>query len=248
MKKVSILLLCFVMRSHAMNHDPELIVIDCTGMRIKASIREKVPHINPGICTRCGKKAINRCQKCRLTYYCNQECQKADWLAGHKQACSEIEKAQMGDIAHMRNAFSAYLKNGAKTGDKSLVKKAIAWHQRTLIRMRQDTACSNDASTDFGVDQVREDHIEEIKRISADNFRMKREVAIYSMEAIDGAIKWVEKRTLKNRLVPPYGIRCYGINSVLSDQMNAAEEFIPEREWQKKRMEVLNVYKQVKDK
>lgn len=246
MKKVSILLLCIGMHLHAMNHDPSLIVIDCSRMPLRASITEQVPQINPGICVHCRHKAINRCKKCHLTYYCNQECQKADWRAGHRNVCSEIEKAELGDIAHMRNAFSAYLKNGAKTGDKSLLKKAIAWHQRTLIRMRQDAACSDDASTDAGVDRVKADHIEQIKQALGNNDRMKREIASYSREVMDEAIRWVEKKTVRNRLVPPYGIRRYGIKALFSDQMDPAEEFIPEDQWQQKRMEVLNTYKQIK--
>lgn len=37
-------------------------------------------------CARCGKPADLRCARCKKTYYCSKECQKADWPS-HKRSC-----------------------------------------------------------------------------------------------------------------------------------------------------------------
>jgi len=45
-------------------------------------------------CTRCHKQeqesgaAFSRCSRCKITFYCNKECQLADWKMGHQQMCS----------------------------------------------------------------------------------------------------------------------------------------------------------------
>jgi hypothetical protein len=38
------------------------------------------------MCNQCGKDATKQCPRCRLAYYCDRECQKADW-AQHKSIC-----------------------------------------------------------------------------------------------------------------------------------------------------------------
>lgn len=37
-------------------------------------------------CAKCGKHADLRCTRCKTTYYCSKECQKADWPT-HKRSC-----------------------------------------------------------------------------------------------------------------------------------------------------------------
>ena len=43
-----------------------------------------------GVCQGCGKKGVTlKCSKCRKVYYCGKECQKMDWITGHKHVCRE---------------------------------------------------------------------------------------------------------------------------------------------------------------
>ncbi len=49
-----------------------------------------VPSFNPNCCAHCGKKSANklkRCSKCKLTFYCTVDCQRADWKR-HKIGCA----------------------------------------------------------------------------------------------------------------------------------------------------------------
>ena len=43
-------------------------------------------NLPPKICATCGAKARNRCSTCRISYYCNTDCQKRDALR-HSEAC-----------------------------------------------------------------------------------------------------------------------------------------------------------------
>jgi len=36
-------------------------------------------------------KKFKRCARCKKTFYCNEECQKRDWV-NHKTDCIEAEK------------------------------------------------------------------------------------------------------------------------------------------------------------
>uniref|UniRef100_A0A8C8AQQ1 MYND-type domain-containing protein n=1 Tax=Otus sunia TaxID=257818 RepID=A0A8C8AQQ1_9STRI len=38
-------------------------------------------------CELCGAAARRRCRRCRLTYYCDVDHQKADWVSIHEQIC-----------------------------------------------------------------------------------------------------------------------------------------------------------------
>ena len=42
-------------------------------------------------CFRCGlqKSKLRRCSKCKGVWYCGPECQKKDWVAGHKNDCGK---------------------------------------------------------------------------------------------------------------------------------------------------------------
>ncbi|XP_040441622.1 zinc finger MYND domain-containing protein 12, partial [Falco naumanni] len=41
----------------------------------------------PGRCELCGAAARLRCPRCRLTYYCDVDHQKADWVSIHERIC-----------------------------------------------------------------------------------------------------------------------------------------------------------------
>jgi len=44
-------------------------------------------------CARCGTPVAKvRCGKCKINWYCDEECQKADWEAGHKHTCEKAER------------------------------------------------------------------------------------------------------------------------------------------------------------
>ena len=42
-------------------------------------------------CCRCGasQPKLRRCSKCKGVWYCGPECQKKDWVAGHKTVCGK---------------------------------------------------------------------------------------------------------------------------------------------------------------
>jgi len=41
------------------------------------------------ICRTCENPAARKCSRCKVAYYCNEECQKKDW-PGHKNSCQEL--------------------------------------------------------------------------------------------------------------------------------------------------------------
>ena len=49
-------------------------------------------------CCRCGlqRPKLRRCSKCKQVWYCGPDCQKKDWVAGHKITCGKkkVEKEQ----------------------------------------------------------------------------------------------------------------------------------------------------------
>ena len=58
--------------------------------------------VTPVATERCGNFECNRfvtraeaagvCGACRLTLYCSKDCQRADWKAGHKTRCGEVQR------------------------------------------------------------------------------------------------------------------------------------------------------------
>ena len=63
---------------------------------LKASCISKGKPLKPSTsnkCANCGKqKDVNfTCGRCKSVKYCNAECQKAHWTAGHKQACASTD-------------------------------------------------------------------------------------------------------------------------------------------------------------
>ena len=49
-------------------------------------------------CANCKEKlkTLMSCAKCKKVRYCCRECQVADWKAGHKQLCLQLEAAGNG--------------------------------------------------------------------------------------------------------------------------------------------------------
>ena len=43
----------------------------------------------PLTCANCAVEAILRCSKCKMSHYCNKDCQKNDWKR-HKQHCLQL--------------------------------------------------------------------------------------------------------------------------------------------------------------
>ena len=48
-------------------------------------------------CYSCGKTGkMQRCPQCKCAYYCSRKCQKAAWTGGHKAACKQIRRKELG--------------------------------------------------------------------------------------------------------------------------------------------------------
>lgn len=44
-------------------------------------------------CAQCGKEAVQRCSRCKSTWYCERQCQVNAWRVGHKSECVPLEAA-----------------------------------------------------------------------------------------------------------------------------------------------------------
>ncbi|GKY93661.1 hypothetical protein MPSEU_000333500 [Mayamaea pseudoterrestris] len=49
-----------------------------------------------------GIPRLSTCTRCKMTYYCSKECQKAAWKAGHKTACREPNQRVRGDVMQLK--------------------------------------------------------------------------------------------------------------------------------------------------
>ncbi len=201
----------------------------------------QVPEIKIQECTQCGKEALKKCTNCKFTYYCSPVCQKSNW-SKHKSVCREVGMAQRGDLAHMRNIFSAYMKKASQTSNKQLIREGLSWHCRTLIRLRQDMACSKDSSTQSSIERVKSDHTQMMQQLVAQNICTQEELE--DKEIFKDALAWVKAKTKEKEVVPPFGIRRYGLKAFMNAQMDVDDEFFPENEWHAKRMDVLRQYEE----
>ena len=52
------------------------------------------PYLDYPVCVVCSAPADKKCSKCRCTYYCSADCQKANWRAGHKEDCANRRKVR----------------------------------------------------------------------------------------------------------------------------------------------------------
>ncbi|KAJ3284390.1 hypothetical protein HDU76_008307 [Blyttiomyces sp. JEL0837] len=72
----------------------------------------KLDQIKGAVCDGCKKRTNNanggkasklqQCARCRRFWYCSQECQRADWKAGHRKSCREPFDLKGGDIVQLR--------------------------------------------------------------------------------------------------------------------------------------------------
>lgn len=242
MKKLLSLLLLVTMQIHAMNHRPKVIVLN------SSITTAPMPKLKIGDCSHCDKKAELLCAGCEATFYCSKECQRLHWGA-HKAMCSELQKAQFGDIAHMRNIFYAYVEGARKHKNKAFIEVGAHWHFRTLIRLTQDVVCSKDESTKSSAERVHAEHgMHMFTELIYNNICTQKEFEVLSNDLEKDALEWVASRTAANTLVPPFGIRDYGLMAHLNSRMNQDEEFIPENQWHDMRMKMIQFQREEIDK
>lgn len=208
--------------------------------RVRLAPRE-LPEIKIQECMGCGKDASQKCSTCKLTFYCSQDCQKGH-TGNHKTGCKQLARAHQGDIETMRRAFGAYIAKAMKSSDKQFVDPALAWHLRTIVRLRQDMACSKDRSTQASIGHVQMEHGQLLLALAGQKVCTQEELE--SREALKGAVAWVRQITEEDQLVDPFGIRRYGMKVFINPELNKDEEFVPEDEWREKRLGVLETYEQ----
>lgn len=65
--------------------------------------------LQPDKCAQCSaEKPAFRCKGCSSVAFCSRDCQKANWLAGHKRECSKLRK-QLQQQARLEAAVEAAL-------------------------------------------------------------------------------------------------------------------------------------------
>jgi hypothetical protein len=77
------------------------------------SITERLMKIGGTHCDCCGKSrqelglaTLMICTRCKMACYCSKECQKAQWKAGHKQACRKPGQIEVGDWMQLQGLVS----------------------------------------------------------------------------------------------------------------------------------------------
>jgi hypothetical protein len=77
------------------------------------SLTEQVLTVGGANCDCCGKSrqelgtaTLMICTRCKMAYYCSKECQKAQWKAGHKQACRKEGQIEIGDLMQLHGLVS----------------------------------------------------------------------------------------------------------------------------------------------
>lgn len=57
--------------------------------------KSKYCHECAKLCDHCGKSSDDnkRCTRCRHSFYCNRDCQKADWKYHKKNVCKSVASA-----------------------------------------------------------------------------------------------------------------------------------------------------------
>ncbi len=198
---------------------------------------EPLPVIKIDECNTCGEASTTKCSACKLVFYCNRNCQTKDWKK-HKKDCPKLQKTHCGDIAHMRTLFSAYVKKAEATADETrrwnYIKTAILWHLKTIIRLQQDIACSKDISTQGATEKVNFDHRQMLSSLKLS----QEQLQLIVQESKLKAFEWAKHLTDKDKLVPPFEIRLYGMKAFIQS-LKKDEEFYPESEWPQKRKEAL---------
>ena len=64
-----------------------------SAMQALALMRKKCDERRTHACGNCGStRNLKVCRGCRVVRYCNDECQRQAWKAGHKKECKEIRQ------------------------------------------------------------------------------------------------------------------------------------------------------------
>ncbi|KAJ7771308.1 hypothetical protein DFH07DRAFT_768277 [Mycena maculata] len=64
----------------------------CENMQASQSPRSPIPGAYTVQCLKMATKSqFQKCSKWGVPYYCSKECQKADWIKGHKAACQDTQ-------------------------------------------------------------------------------------------------------------------------------------------------------------
>lgn len=206
-----------------------------------------VPEVQIGECAYCGCDTDNACGDCRLVFYCSDECIKAD-LQRHSGKCALLRQAYFGDLECMKQACFAFLRQFMrKPKDQFYLKRGMSWAQRCVIRILQDVACSKDPSTIAALEQFYMELGNYLELLIKNNACSREKFDKERIEVMPEAIEWVTRITQSKDLVPPFAIRNYGLTVFSNPVLDPAKEFIPESEWYKKRMNVLQQCKQKYD-
>ena len=81
---------------HAYNNED--IVSEEIQLKWKKKREEMENESKRSVCRSCGtmngkkKKLLNKCGGCGCTFYCCSDCQKLDWVHGHKNICKKLKK------------------------------------------------------------------------------------------------------------------------------------------------------------
>lgn len=59
-----------------------------------SNLKPRIGPIRMRTCAHCGKapEKLFRCSKCKVTMYCNKECQHAHWAHSHKSQCGAMSR------------------------------------------------------------------------------------------------------------------------------------------------------------
>lgn len=102
-------------------------------------------------CTGAGPVKSSRCSTCQTCYYCNRECQRADWVAKHKLLCPQLTAYQQGTISAINSWLATQDSNGgiAPPGGKIIG----PWY-RTLAQLILFAKQSSDLEAAFAKREV----------------------------------------------------------------------------------------------
>jgi len=81
------------------------------------------------ICRFCSKnehtlefqQSLRKCSRCKCTYYCSKECQKADWKS-HKLTCQPAKNSEVKQMEFTENTVLSFVKNNYCSIMKEIVK------------------------------------------------------------------------------------------------------------------------------
>ncbi len=227
------------------------------GISIVEDMRKpaKIPPICIEHCANChDDRATSRCNKCEVVYYCSEECKEFHY-ATHKATCKKFQS----DVEYLASASSAFISflhevhrrsannalNGWSTRDerradvaklKEYSEDAMRLYVTTLIRVRQDKACTSD--TTIAESEILKDHpllLENVITYSITD----ADLDYFYMQGLNTSLERVRRLTLKNRLVSPFRIKRYSKMQPI-DIETVADEFLPQEEWLPTRLQALD--------